>query len=89
MPTNITEEFISIASTLISLISVLIAFYGVKTGYRIANFQIRFQRKSDAYDQFIRAFAAYVYTPQHQPKKLLPRRYIRLRCLHRLISYGH
>lgn len=71
MPTNITEKFISIASTLISLISVLIAFYGVKTGYRIANFQIRFQRKSDAYDQFIRAFAAYVYTPSASAKEAL------------------
>ena len=67
----IQKNPIEIISALISLISVLIAFYGVQAGYRIANFQIRFQRKSDAYDQFVHAFAAYVYTPSVSSKEAL------------------
>lgn len=61
----------AIVSSMISLISVLIAYHGVRTGYRIANFQIRFQRKSDAYDQFLRAFADYVYEPSESTKATL------------------
>lgn len=65
------ENPIEVASALISLISVLIAFHGVQTGYRIANFQIRFQKKSDAYDQFLHAFASYVYEPSVPAKERL------------------
>lgn len=71
MLNTILENPIEIITSLISLISVLIAFYGVQTSYRIANFQTRFQKKSDAYDQFVHAFATYVYMPSIQAKEAL------------------
>ncbi|HIY13291.1 MAG TPA: hypothetical protein H9842_06935 [Candidatus Agathobaculum merdipullorum] len=71
MLNTILEDPIEVITALISLISVLIALYGVQTGYRIANFQTRFQKKSDAYDQFVHAFATYVYMPSMQAKEAL------------------
>lgn len=81
MLNTILEDPIEVITALISLISVLIALYGVQTGYRIANFQTRFQKNLTHTTNLSMHLQPMCICPPCRPKKHLPLLYTLLRYL--------
>lgn len=65
------DLFPVVAPPLVSLISVIIALYGVRKGAKTAIFQSYLSQKAETYSEFLRSLTEYIYQPGQHAKTAL------------------